>query len=228
MNERSGLKVENLAKQMGSFILQADFEVGPGARIALVGPSGSGKTTLLRIIAGLEPLDGVADRGRIWLGDREIGGLPAAQRNIGFVFQDAALFDSLSVLENAAFGLRMRGKGEQERRAQTLPWLERVGLTQFADQRVTHLSGGERQRVALVRALVWKPDLLLLDEPFSSLDSDLKQSLRQEILQLHEAWPVPLLMVTHDEEDVRSLATGRLQLREESSNLRVVKESSPL
>jgi ABC-type nitrate/sulfonate/bicarbonate transport system ATPase subunit len=116
------------------------------------------------------------------------------------------------VLENAAFGLRVRGASARERRAAVMPWLEKTGLASRAAEGITHLSGGERQRVAFVRALAWKPRLMLLDEPFSALDPELRSSLRGELLELHRQWPVPLLLVTHLEEDASELATVRLNL----------------
>jgi len=209
------LRVRGLAIRVGEreldFELRADLEVGPGERVVLMGPSGSGKSTLLRAIAGIQ--EGFAPlSGSVRLGERELSGLPPEERDIGFVFQDQALFPSLSVLENAAFGLRMRGVPRSEREAQVRPWLEKLGLTRYADSQVGGLSGGEAQRVAFVRALVWKPRLLLLDEPFSALDPALRDRLRLQLLELHREWPVPMLLVTHDEADVRAIATRTLTI----------------
>jgi ABC-type Fe3+/spermidine/putrescine transport system ATPase subunit len=219
------LEVRGLKKRVGGvqgFELRADFEVQPGERLAVLGRSGSGKTTLLRLIAGLESLAPSRDQGTICLGAREITHVSPQSREIGYVFQDAALFESMSVLENAAFGLRMRGVGRSQRCETVLPWLERVGLRDRADHGVQRLSGGERQRVAFVRALVWKPRLLLLDEPFSALDHDLRQTLREELLRLHAAWPVPLIVVTHDREDVEALATRSAMIDQTVSGVRAL------
>jgi ABC-type nitrate/sulfonate/bicarbonate transport system ATPase subunit len=126
----------------------------------------------------------------------------------------------MSVAENAAFGLRMRGVAKAERRAQALKWLERVGLADRADSAVHSLSGGEKQRVAFVRALIWKPRLLLLDEPFSALDAELRAGLRRELLSLLAEWPVPMILVTHDREDAEALATTTRRIAEAMAGLR--------
>ncbi|MCM2278730.1 MAG: ATP-binding cassette domain-containing protein [Oligoflexia bacterium] len=218
------LRVEALAKRIGTFTLQADFMLGPGERAALVGRSGSGKTTLLRLLAGLE----APDLGRIRLGKREITMLPPQKREIGMVFQDQALFPGLDVLENVTFGLRMKGVSRKEREALALPWLEKVGLLDRARFPVERLSGGEGQRVAFVRAILWRPKLLLLDEPFSALDAELRGVLRRELVELHQLWPVPLLLVTHDVQDLEAIATVRLELHESrGGEIRSVRRLSP-
>ncbi len=205
------LVVEWLARRMPDFALEASFTLAPGERAALAGRSGSGKTTLLRLLAGLDE----ADSGRVRLGDRELTRLPARERGIGFVFQDQALFPALDVLENVAFALRMRGAGREERAREAMPWLERLGLASRARADVSILSGGERQRVALARALVWKPRLLLLDEPFSALDAETRAAARRELVELHRLCPAPLILVTHDEGDLEAVATVRLSVRSE-------------
>jgi ABC-type sulfate/molybdate transport systems ATPase subunit len=216
------LHVKHLRKKIGSFILTADFTVGVGERVALVGKSGSGKSSLLRLIAGLDELNPeVGDEGQIFLGDQDLSSLTPQKRAIGFVFQEPTLFPVLSVIQNVAFGLQVRDVSKAEREKQALEWLDRVGLKNQAFSEVTRLSGGEKQRVALVRALIWKPQLLLLDEPFSALDVDLRQSLRQLVLELHALWPVPLLWVTHDPIDVQVMATSSLQLVHEQVHERV-------
>jgi ABC-type Fe3+/spermidine/putrescine transport system ATPase subunit len=212
------LRVEGLLKYLGDFALQADFSIGVGERAALLGKSGSGKTTLLRVLAGLEALSGPADAGNIYLGQREITALSPQKRNVGLVFQDQALFGGLNVLENVTFGLRMRGVGKEERDSLALPWLEKVGLKNLVRAPVGQLSGGEKQRVAFIRALIWRPHLVLLDEPFSALDSELRSVLRNELVELHKLWPAPLLFVTHDETDIQAVATVRLNLSWETSS----------
>jgi ABC-type Fe3+/spermidine/putrescine transport system ATPase subunit len=214
------LRIEGVTKRIGAgaeaFELRASFGVAAGDRAVLSGPSGSGKTTLLRMIAGLERPDG----GRITLqdGDRthELNELPAHLRRLGVVFQEQALFPSMTVLENVAFGLRMRKIARAERESESREWLARVGLAGREGSGIAGLSGGERQRVALARALITRPRALLLDEPFSALDPEARSVLRGVVLELHAAWPVPLLVVTHDQADAEALATRRWVLRPSS------------
>ncbi len=212
MAEADGLVVRDFDQPVADFRLQADFSVMPGERLVIRGASGCGKTTLLRHLAGLEP---PPEKGKILLGGRDVTRELPQNREMGYVAQEPALFESLSLLENAAFGLRMRGFGSRERRAQALPWLERLGLRALADTSVSKLSGGEKSRVAFVRAIVWRPRCLLLDEPFSALDLRLRATIRQELVALHQQWPVPLVLVTHDEEDAREVGTRQLVLHVE-------------
>ncbi len=202
-----GLRVSQLTKRWGDFALEADFSVAPGQRMSVFGPSGCGKSTLLRLIAGLT----LADSGSVLLGSENVTQVVPERRGIGFMFQEAALFPSMNVIENAAFGLRMRGVSRKEREAQSQSWLEKVGLASKAHASVETLSGGEKQRVAFVRAVVWKPRLLLLDEPFSALDVKLRGELRRELIELHRLWPVPMLFVTHDQAESEALGTARLE-----------------
>jgi ABC-type Fe3+/spermidine/putrescine transport system ATPase subunit len=210
------LKVESLSCRIADFELSADFHVRAGERVAVQGRSGGGKSSLLRALAGLMPLKG----GKVLLGTTDISSLPPEKRETGFVFQDPTLFGQLSVAENAGFGLRMRGVPTRKRREEVLPWLERVGLAKHADQSVGKLSGGEKSRLAFVRALIWKPKLVLLDEPFTALDPALRASLQGTLLEMHSQWPVPLLIVTHDEADARAIATATLKLEEDDSRKR--------
>ncbi|OFZ02182.1 MAG: hypothetical protein A2Z97_06230 [Bdellovibrionales bacterium GWB1_52_6] len=208
------LKVEGLKKRIDDFVLQADFYVQQGERAALVGRSGSGKTTLLRVLAGLESID----EGRIFLGKDELTQLPARNRRVGLVFQDQALFPSMTVMENITFPLTIRKVKRGLARAEALEWLSKVDLLKHAESSIETLSGGERQRVAFVRALIWKPRLLLLDEPFSALDRELRATLCRELVEMHRLWPVPMVLVTHDELDIESVATFRLTLNALSHN----------
>ncbi len=204
---RADLGVTGLRSRIGGLELEADFAVGAGERVGLVGPSGSGKTSLLRAIAGLDPIEA----GSIRLGDTELSGLAPKDRRIGFVFQEPALFPALSVIENAAFGLRMRGAGRGEREKEAMHWLEAAGIAGLRDRSVDSLSGGEAQRVAWIRALIWKPGLILLDEPFSALDRDARSGLQRHLLNLHARRPVPMILVSHDEQDVAALSTRVLR-----------------
>lgn len=171
----------------------------PGEVLCLLGPSGSGKTTLLRIAAGIEP----QTAGRVLLNDKEIGGstvfLPPEKRSIGLVFQDFALFPHLSILDNVRFGLTALSK--EQARKQGMIALERVGLEHLAQSFPHALSGGEQQRVALARALAPRPAVLLLDEPFSGLDSRLKDSVRAETLEILKQSRATAVVVTHDAEE---------------------------
>ncbi|MCY4401335.1 MAG: ABC transporter ATP-binding protein [Candidatus Poribacteria bacterium] len=186
-------------------VTNVSFEVYPGEIFALLGASGCGKTTTLRIIAGFEK----ADSGTITMQDRvlEEKGIhtPPESRGIGFVFQDYALFPDKNVLENAAFGLS-RKMEKKERHAKALDTLERVGIAHLHTRMPHHLSGGEQQRVALARSLAKQPKLLLLDEPFSSLDTGLRQTTREEIRELLKSAGITVILVTHDQEEALSFA----------------------
>ncbi len=175
----------------------------PGEVLCLLGPSGSGKTTLLRIAAGIEP----QSSGRVLLNDREIAGpdvfLPPEQRSIGLVFQDFALFPHLSIVDNVRFGLTALSRAEGRREAMIA--LSRVGLEHLAESFPHALSGGEQQRVALARALAPRPAVLLMDEPFSGLDSRLKDSVRAETLAILRESRATAIVVTHDAEEAMRL-----------------------
>lgn len=180
------------------------FAAEPGEVLCLLGPSGSGKTTLLRIAAGIEP----QSLGRVLLNDREIAGpavfLPPEQRSIGLVFQDFALFPHLTILDNVRFGLTALSREEARREAHIA--LARVGLEHHAESFPHVLSGGEQQRVALARALAPRPAVLLMDEPFSGLDSRLKDSVRAETLAILRESRATAIVVTHDAEEAMRLA----------------------
>jgi len=182
-----------------------DLEVLPGEVVCLLGPSGCGKTTLLRIAAGLERLQ----RGRVALEGEEVarsGGrhLPPEKRSVGLAFQDSALFPHLSVLENVTFGLKHLPVGERRRRALML--LEQLGMVAHAESYPHMLSGGQQQRVALARALAPEPHLMLLDEPFSSLDARLRDQIRDDTLHVLKKVGAATLLVTHDPEEAMFMA----------------------
>ena len=180
-------------------VVDASFEIDDGALACLLGPSGCGKTTILRAIAGFHPLDG----GAIWLNDVCIASkrehIAAEKRGLSMVFQDHALFPHLNVEKNVAAGLRRHPRAEQKRIVGAM--LERVGLAQLRARYPHELSGGQQQRVALARALAPSPRLLLMDEPFSNLDFDLRDKLRREVRDLLKSIGATCLLVTHDQQD---------------------------
>lgn len=194
---------KKLALADGKDHLSIDAAVKRGECVAIFGKSGAGKTSLLRIIAGLlKPETGfISSDDEIWLDTEKKINLPVQKRNIGFVFQDLALFPNMTVLENLQYALRSKSDGK---RIDDL--LKMVNIENLANRKPDTLSGGQRQRVAICRALAAKPELLLLDEPFSSLDMDMRQHLREDLLKLHQTLEMTTLLVTHDLADVYHLA----------------------
>jgi len=178
------------------------LDVRPGEFLTLLGPSGCGKTTTLRMIAGFEK----PDSGRIRIGEQDVTGLPANQRNIGFVFQNYALFPHLSVFENVAYGLRVRGQTGDTISRSVNEVLALVGLAGYEQQFSGQLSGGEQQRVALARAIVIRPRVLLFDEPLSNLDAKLRVQMRQEIRDLQRRLAITTIYVTHDQEEAMAVS----------------------
>jgi len=197
----------DVRKRLRAFELLASFEAPPGVTL-VVGPSGAGKTTLLRLIAGLLRPDAgtIALDGRTLTDARTF--VPPYRRDIGFVFQEYALFPHLDVGANIAFGLRAHGvpHGERERRVQRM--LERLEIGELARERTSELSGGQRQRVAVARALVTEPKALMLDEPLAALDAQTRIRVRGELAAVLAGVGVPTLLVTHDASD-RGAFSGR-------------------
>lgn len=191
------------------------IRVASGEIVALLGSSGSGKSTLLKIAAGLQR----PDAGSVWFDGADISTMPPEQRRFALMFQDFALFPHLSVQDNVAFGLVEQRVSKPAARAQALQMLEVFGLSTLAHRKVWNLSGGEQQRVALARALITSPRVLLLDEPFSALDADLRQTLRDEFKARIEAAGIPTLLVTHDESEARAMAKRAVRLAGHRLNL---------
>jgi sulfate transport system ATP-binding protein len=198
------ISIRNVSKSFGSFAALDDvsLEVKSGSLLALLGPSGSGKTTLLRIIAGLE----VPDQGTIFHHEEDITDYSARDRKVGFVFQHYALFRHMTIEENIAYGLRVRGVPKAERLARVHELLKLIRLEGLGARYPSQLSGGQRQRVALARALAARPGVLLLDEPFGALDAKVRQELRQWIRKLHDEIQVTSVFVTHDQEEAFEVA----------------------
>lgn len=200
------LELENLTKTYDGTCAVEDVSlvIQPGELLTLLGPSGCGKTTMLRMIAGLER----PDAGSICLNDQPIADertfVSPEDRPIGLVFQDFALFPHLTAAENVAFGLQDRPQTDRERRVEEL--LDLVGLTDSADQPPEELSGGQQQRIALARSLAVEPDILLLDEPFSNLDVDLRVQMREEVRRILKEAGVTAISVTHDQEEALSIS----------------------
>lgn len=179
-----------------------DLRVPGGTLTALLGPSGCGKTTVLATVAGLL----APTAGEITVDGASVLGTPAERRPVGMVFQKPLLFGHLSVGDNVAFGLRMRGVPRAARRHRTREMLDLVGLPDLAGRRVGELSGGQEQRVALARALVLDPRVLLLDEPFSALDAELRARMRELVRGLQRELSITMLFVTHDQQEAVDLA----------------------
>jgi sulfate transport system ATP-binding protein len=196
--------VQDVTKRFGEHLAldKVSVEVPSGALVALLGPSGSGKTTLLRIIAGLE----TADEGSVRLHDEDAGGLDVRDRNIGFVFQHYALFRHMTVYDNIAFALKVRGRPRKEIGGRVRELLRLIQLEGIERRFPSQLSGGQRQRVALARALAARPHVLLLDEPFGALDARVRKELRDWLRRLHDEIHVTSVFVTHDQEEALELA----------------------
>jgi ABC-type Fe3+/spermidine/putrescine transport system ATPase subunit len=193
----SELRLAGIEKKYGSTVAVAgiDLEVRDGEFMTLLGPSGCGKTTTLGLIAGFFP----PSRGEIYVKGQPVAGLPPYRRDIGVVFQDYALFPHMTVVENVAFGLRMRKVDGAETERRVKEALELVQLRGLGERRPLELSGGQRQRVALARALVIRPAVLLLDEPLSNLDLKLREEMRVEIAGLQRRLGITTVFVTHDQ-----------------------------
>jgi sulfate transport system ATP-binding protein len=202
------IEVRGIVKKFGSYTALdgVSLEVVPGELVALLGPSGSGKTSLLRIIAGLER----PDAGSVHFHGEDATMRDPKDRKVGFVFQHYALFGRMTVFENVAFGLRVRSRAARPSegliRAKVEELLQLVQLDWMKDRLPSELSGGQRQRVALARALAVEPRVLLLDEPFGSLDTKVRKELRRWLRRLHDEIRLTSLFVTHDPEEALEVA----------------------
>ena len=186
----------------GGGVREFTVEIQQGEFFALLGPSGCGKTTTLRVIAGLE----TPDSGKLFFGDQDVTALPPEKRNAAMVFQSYALFPHMTVFENVAFGLRARKLPKPEIATRVAESLALVQLESLDKRPVTDLSGGQQQRVALARAIAVRPDILLLDEPLSNLDAELRYATRAQLSELQKRLGITAIYVTHDQEEAVELA----------------------
>ncbi|WP_439630453.1 ABC transporter ATP-binding protein [Shinella sp.] len=200
----SGLTLQNIVKQFGQFtaVKNVELTVPHGTFVCLLGPSGCGKTTLMRMVAGLD----LPTSGAIQLDGKDITNVPTHKRDLGMVFQSLALFPHLTVGENIAYSLRIRGVGKEEQKKRVDELLSMIHLTGYADRPVAKLSGGQRQRVAIARALAISPKLFLLDEPLSALDAKLREAMQVELRQLQQRLGITTIVVTHDQREAMTMA----------------------
>jgi multiple sugar transport system ATP-binding protein len=218
------LKIENLVKHYGNHahgapaLREFSIEVADGELVAIVGPSGCGKSTLLRTVAGLEE----ETSGTVRLGGRTLNGLAPKDRDVALMFQSYTLLPHLTVAENLAFGLKLRGAPRAEREAAAHGAAALLGIEGLLSRLPSEISGGERQRVALGRAILRSPQAFLFDEPLSSLDAQMRLQLRVEIQRLHQRVKVPMLFVTHDQNEALTLGDRVVVL-----NHGVVQQVSP-
>ncbi|MEA3327495.1 MAG: ABC transporter ATP-binding protein, partial [Chloroflexota bacterium] len=197
------IRLENISKYYGLQVVVNNFslEVKDGEFFVLLGASGSGKTTVLNIIAGLiQP-----EKGKVLLHDRDVTDLPTQHRNVGFVFQNYALFQHMTVAQNIEFGLQVHKVPQEQRQRRRDELLEMVGLVGLGDRMPSQLSGGQQQRVALARALAPEPDVLLLDEPLGALDAKIRVELRRSLKKIQRRSGVAAILVTHDQEEAFDL-----------------------
>lgn len=198
------LEIDNLHKIFGDNIVldRINLKIDSGEFVCLLGPSGCGKTTLLRIIAGLLPSDG----GKLTLEGKNLITLPARERNFGIVFQSYSLFPHMTAKDNVGYGLKLRGWSKKTISQRADEMLELINLADMANRYPHQLSGGQQQRIALARALAIDPSIILLDEPLSALDAKVREKMRMEIKDVQQRLGIPILMVTHDQEEALALA----------------------
>jgi len=205
MNDReSVVELRNVVKRYGSFTAVQPMNLGiePGAFVTLLGPSGCGKTTTLRMVAGLA----APSAGDILIKGARVNDVPIHRRNLGLVFQNYALFPHKTVLDNVAFGLKYRKVARAEIAKRVRNALELVQLPQMADRYPSQLSGGQQQRIALARAIVVEPDVLLLDEPLSALDANLREEMRVELKKIQHQLGITTIFVTHDQSEALAMS----------------------
>lgn len=198
------LEIRNLSKKYDKKIAVENINISleKGKILCILGPSGCGKSSILKLIGGFLK----ADTGKIYLEDRDISNIEAAEREIATVFQSYGLFPNMNVIENVSYGLKFRYRDKKKIREIALEMIEKVGLLGYEKKSVLSLSGGEQQRVALARSLVIKPKLLLLDEPFSNLDAKLRVQMQEQVKNLQREFGISMIFVTHDQAEAFSIA----------------------
>jgi putative spermidine/putrescine transport system ATP-binding protein len=204
-NRGAAVRYESVQKSYDGETLvvkNLNLDIARGEFLTMLGPSGSGKTTCLMMLAGFEP----ATHGEIFLNDSPINNVPPHKRGIGMVFQNYALFPHMSVAENLAFPLQVRGMDKAEQEQKVKRALEMVELGAFGSRRPAQLSGGQQQRVAVARALVFDPELVLMDEPLGALDKQLREQMQYEIKHIHESIGVTIVYVTHDQTEALTMS----------------------
>ena len=204
MNEQGIISICGVSKKFGSVtaVEEVDMEIQRGEFYSLLGPSGCGKTTLLRILAGLE----TPTEGEIYIDGQPMSAIPAYRRPVNMVFQNYAIFPHLDVGGNIAFGLRKSGLSKDEIKASVEEMLDLIKLPGYASRSSTELSGGERQRIALARALIKRPKVLLLDEPLGALDKKLREQMQLELRALQQSVGITFFFVTHDQEEALTMS----------------------
>ena len=212
MND-SGLAVRDITVRYGQAtdpaVRGVSFDVAHREVVALIGPSGCGKSTVLRAIAGLEPLEG----GSVAWAGQDLAGVPPHRRDFGLLFQEGQLFAHMNVAKNIAYGLAAHGVPRGVQRERVAELLETVGLPGYGGRAITELSGGERQRVALARSLAPRPRLLMLDEPLSALDRELRDRLADDLARMLRATGTTAILVTHDDGEAGVIADRILSMR---------------
>ncbi len=204
MDESSIISIRSVSKHYGAVraVDAVDLEIHRGEFFSLLGPSGCGKTTILRMLAGFE----VPDKGEIYIDGQPMSAIPAYRRPVNMVFQNYAIFPHLDVGRNIAFGLRKSGLSKTEVNAKVEEMLDLIKLPGYAGRSSTQLSGGERQRIALARALIKRPKVLLLDEPLGALDKKLREQMQLELRDLQKSVGITFVFVTHDQEEALTLS----------------------
>ena len=204
-NRGASVKYDSVQKSYDGeslVVKKLNLDIPPGEFLTMLGPSGSGKTTCLMMLAGFEP----ATYGEIYLNEKPINNVPPHKRGIGMVFQNYALFPHMSVAENLAFPLQLRNMGKAEQEEKVKRALDMVQLGNFGGRRPAQLSGGQQQRVAVARALVFEPELVLMDEPLGALDKQLREQMQYEIKHIHDNLGVTVVYVTHDQTEALTMS----------------------